>query len=120
MSTPHAAPPATSNPDAAGGRLPLAAFAKVVRSKNAGPTQLTLDLFFRDRAGFDRAVAAEGLQPAAVARRYGVDAAQVRRFEMPEILAIKLSLPRRICAGTPGDSDVYGAQQHVPLLEVML
>ncbi len=101
-------------------RLPLAAVTKVVRSKNAGPTQLTLDLFFRDRAGYERAVAADGLQAAEVARRYGVDAAQVRRFEMPELLAIKLSLPRRLCAGTPGDGDVYGAQQHVPLLEVML
>ncbi len=119
MPTPHAAEPATrATPGEA--RLPLAALAKVVRSKNAGPTQLTLDLFFRDEDGYQRAVAAEGLQPLAVARCYGVDATQVRRFDMPELLAIKLSLPRRLCAGTPGDGDVYGAQQHVPLLEVML
>ena len=100
--------------------LPLAQLAKVVRSKNAGPAQLTLDLFFHDRAGYERAVAAPGLQAAAVATRYGVAASQVRRYELPDLLAIKLSLPRGLCAGNPGDGDVYGAQQHVPLLEVML
>lgn len=99
---------------------PLARVAKVVRSKNAGPAQLTLDLFFHDRTGYERARTAPGLQPDAVARRYGVAPAQVRRHELPELLAIKLSLPRRLCAGSPGDGDVYGAQQHVPLLEVML
>jgi hypothetical protein len=115
---------ATPDPSAAtSARAPvttLADLARVVRSKNAGPTQLTLDLFFRDQAGFERAQAAPGLRPAEVAARYGVKASQVRRFDMPALLAIKLSLPRRLCAGSPGDGDVYGAQQHVPLLEVVL
>ena len=35
-------------------------------------------------------------------------------------LAIKYALPRRLCAGTPGDGDVYGAQQHAPMLDVEL
>ncbi|MDB5851284.1 MAG: hypothetical protein JWP29_5036, partial [Rhodoferax sp.] len=34
--------------------------------------------------------------------------------------AIKFSMPRAICAGSPGDGDVYGAQQHAPLLGVLL
>jgi hypothetical protein len=36
------------------------------------------------------------------------------------LCAIKLTLPRRLCAGDPGDGDVYGAQQHAPLLELAL
>jgi hypothetical protein len=32
--------------------------------------------------------------------------------------AFKATLPRLIPAGAFGDSDVYGAQQHAPLLEV--
>ncbi len=98
----------------------LAQLAKVVRSKNAGPTQLTVDIFFHDTAGFDRALACPGLEASAVAARYGLKPQQVRRFELPDILAIKLSMPRHRCAGDPGDGDLYGAQQHVPLLEVML
>jgi hypothetical protein len=93
---------------------------KVVRSKNAGPTCLTLDLFFRDRPAYDRAVASQALQPGSVALRYGVQSSRVQRFELPDILALKLTLPRRCCAGDPGDGDVYGAQQHVALLELTL
>jgi hypothetical protein len=29
-------------------------------------------------------------------------------------------MPRRIVSGDPGDSDVYGAQQHGPMLAVEL
>jgi hypothetical protein len=32
--------------------------------------------------------------------------------------AIKIVLARAVMAGDPGDRDVYGAQQHAPLLEV--
>ena len=35
--------------------LPLRELAQVVRSKNAGPTLLTLDLFMRDEAAYERA-----------------------------------------------------------------
>ncbi|HYF19962.1 MAG TPA: DUF4387 domain-containing protein [Ramlibacter sp.] len=98
--------------------MKLADLAHVVRSKNAGPTQLTLDVFFRDQTGWRRAAESEALAPPAVATLYGLEAADVQRFLMPEILAIKFSLPRRVVAGSPGDGDVYGAQQHAPLLGV--
>ena len=99
---------------------PLAALAQVVRSKNAGPTQLTIDVFFRDAAAYARAVASPALAASAVAGLYDVEAGQMQRHAMPDILALKFTLPRRICAGDPGDGDVYGAQQHAPLLGVMV
>ena len=98
----------------------LSALAHVVRSKNAGPTQLTIDIFFHDAAGYARAAGSSQLSQATVAACYGVDAAQVRRYLLPDILAMKFSMPRQICAGDPGDGDVYGAQQHAPLLELAL
>lgn len=94
--------------------------AQVVRSKNAGPTMLTLDVFLNDAAGYERAAASQALAPAAVAQMYGVAADSVRRYLLPQLQAIKFSLPRALCAGTPGDGDLYGAQQHGPLLEVLL
>jgi hypothetical protein len=98
----------------------LSSLAHVIRSKNAGPTQLTIDIFFRDADGYALAERSPALSCAAVAARYGLDAAQVQRHVLPSIKAIKFSMPRRICAGDPGDGDVYGAQQHAPLLEVVL
>ncbi|MCB1549018.1 MAG: DUF4387 domain-containing protein [Hyphomicrobiaceae bacterium] len=89
--------------------------AKVVRSKNAGPTEITIDLMFEDKALYQRALKAASLKPEVIAQRYGVGEAEVIPY--PAANAIKIVLPRRIIAGTPGDSDVYGAQQHRPLLD---
>lgn len=98
----------------------LTEIAPVIRSKNAGPTQLTIDIFLRDSAGYAQASESAALSCEAVAQRYGLPASLVRRFLLPDILAIKFSLPRQICAGSPGDGDVYGAQQHGPMLEILL
>lgn len=100
--------------------VPLTELAQVIRSKNAGPTQFTLDLFFRDAPAFERAEASPALQADAVAHLYGWPAGAVQRFALPAIAALKFTLPRRVVAGTPGDGDVYGAQQHGPLLQVRL
>lgn len=98
----------------------LVDLASVIRSKNAGPTQLTLDLFFRDEPGYAQAAASPALGAEAVAALYGVPVGTVRRFAMPALRALKFSLPRAVRAGDPGDGDVYGAQQHGPLLGVRL
>ncbi len=98
----------------------LSAIAPVIRSKNAGPTQLTIDIFFCDAPAYARAAGGVALSEAAVAALYHCDAAHVRRHLLPSIQAMKFSLPRRICAGNPGDGDVYGAQQHAPLLGVLV
>ena len=94
--------------------------ATIIRSKNAGPATLTFDIFLRDTASFERAVRAPGLAPAAIARAYHCTEQAVERFDLPSLNVIKISLPRRVIAGTPGDGDVYGAQQHAPLLGVVL
>jgi hypothetical protein len=100
--------------------MTLLELARVVRSKNAGPTTLTIDLMFNDAAGFLRAQAAAALQPAAIAALYGLDPAQVEVIPYPPAQAIKIVMDRAIVAGTPGDRDVYGAQQHGPLLGITL
>jgi predicted metallopeptidase len=94
--------------------------ARVLRSKNAGPLKVTIDLMFDDRAGYERARQSPALSAASVARLYGLDEAQVEVLPYPPAFAIKLVLERRVVAGSPGDSDVYGAQQHGPLLELEL
>lgn len=96
--------------------MPLSDLAPIIRSKNAGPTQLTLDLFFRDAQAFGRAQASPALTAEAVAGLYGLAPHAVSRYALPAIQALKFTLPRALCAGSPGDGDVYGAQQHGPLL----
>lgn len=100
--------------------IALRELAQVVRSKNAGPTWLTLDVFFRDATGYTRAAQSPALALDAVAALYGVPAESAQRHLLPQLRAIKFTLPRAVCAGTPGDGDLYGAQQHAPLLGLML
>ena len=100
--------------------LALTDLVHVIRSKNAGPNLLTLDLFFRDRDGYQRAIQSPQLSVASVALMYGCAQALMSRYDMADLRAIKFTLPRAVCAGSPGDGDVYWAQQHGPLLGVML
>ncbi len=91
---------------------------RVIRSKNAGPLTLTIDLLFDDPVHYEQALAAASLTPAEIAQRYSVSENAVHVTAYPAALAIKIILDRKIVAGSPGDRDVYGAQQHGPLLEV--
>lgn len=100
--------------------MKLTELASIIRSKNAGPATLTFDIFFRDEKSYARALGAPALTAESIAALYGCDAGTVACNALPAILALKISLPRKIVAGTPGDGDAYGAQQHGPLLRLEL
>jgi hypothetical protein len=91
-----------------------------VRSKNAGPFWITVDLFFKDAAHYDRWAASRALQPDAVARLFDVAASHVKRFEVPQLQVLKLSYPRPVPQGGVHERDMHGGQQYVRLLDVEL
>ncbi len=90
---------------------------RLIRSKNAGPFTITIDLFFEDHASYRALRSLDELGAAAIAELYGVDVEAVEIHDVPSIDALKISLPRRIPGGTPGDTDVTGGQQYGPLVE---
>lgn len=92
--------------------------AKACKSKNAGPFEITLDIMFDDAALFERVRATSAINAALIARLYGVQQEQVLFTEYAPALAWKATLPRRIASGAIGDTDIYGAQQHAPLLDI--
>jgi hypothetical protein len=98
--------------------MQLQDLAQVVRSKNAGPRRFTLDIIFRNDVDYQRAVQSEALTAARLAPLYGVAAEAISVISYPLGRAIKIVVPRQIMSGDPGDRDVYGAQQHTPLLEL--
>jgi hypothetical protein len=91
---------------------------KLIRSKNAGPFELTFDIMFKDAGSYDRVLKSHLLTPQTIGRLYGVPEAEVRFFEIKEILTIKFSIPRKVFSGDVGDSDVYGGQFHGPLVRL--
>lgn len=82
--------------------------ARSVRSKNAGPFWVTVDVFFSDHATFQDASAS--LSTASVACALQVDAAELKRFDLPDIFVIKFSFPRSVVQGSRFDRDMHGAQ----------
>jgi hypothetical protein len=96
----------------------LGDLAQLVRSKNAGPYWLTLDVFFADNAGYEQAV--DVVTEEAVASAYRVEPAGVQLYRMPEIRVIKASFPRPVVQGSLGDRDMHSGQQYVPLAALPL
>ncbi len=95
--------------------------ASVLRSKNSGPFELTLDVVFGDDETY-RAVKASGvLSRATVARLYNIpeDRVLVAEFFDPA-LAFKATIVRPRPSGTVGETDTYGGQQHAPLLDLAI
>jgi hypothetical protein len=92
--------------------------ATVIRSKNAGPCTLTLDLMFPDRERFALVSGQAARLRDTVAARYGRSPDEVSVFVYEPALAVKISLPRDLVSGDADDCDVYGAQQHRPLLDI--
>ncbi|MGF6573556.1 hypothetical protein ABH945_005677 [Paraburkholderia sp. GAS333] len=92
--------------------------AKACKSKNAGPFHITLDIMFDDRSLFEKVRESGVITAERIAALYQVEVGQVRFTEYPPALAWKATLPRRIASGAIGDTDIYGAQQHAPLLDI--
>ena len=96
----------------------LAEIVEKVRSKNAGPFWLTVDIFCGTKPAFARVC--EGLSTERVARVFGADPATLKRFEIPSLNVVKFSLPRPETQGSIADRDMHGASWAALLGEVAL
>jgi hypothetical protein len=98
---------------------PLHRLAKTIRSKNAGAHFYTLDVIFDDRERFEKVMAMGVLTPELIAERFGIGPERIAAFiPYPPGNALKITLRRSVSSGDVGDSDVYGAQQYAPLLDI--
>ena len=92
--------------------------AKLIRSKNAGPFTLVIDVMFERLEDYRHVLDIGTLDPRRVATLYGVDAAHVRTLPYDEACAIKIVLPRPCPSGDVGERDVFGGQQYGPLVDL--
>ena len=88
-----------------------------VRSKNAGPFWVTVDLFFRNEELFRRYRDAPALGAELFERLYGADPKQVKRVPVDSLHVIKISFPRVKPQGWMGERDMHGGQQYARLLD---
>ena len=94
----------------------IADLAVLVRSKNAGPFWLTIDVMFDDPAAYRRVRDSDAINRAGIARMFRREPAEIIVVNHDAALAIKVSFPRPQSSGSKYDSDVYGGQQYAPIL----
>jgi len=81
-----------------------------IRSKNAGPFWLTIDVFCDDTATYQRLCDEPRLGRDAIARLLHTRPDGVKTFHIEALNVIKISLPRPVVQGALDDRDMHGAQ----------
>jgi hypothetical protein len=101
-------------------RATVGALADEVRSKNAGPFWITLDIFLANEPDYEYVLESGVITPEQIGALYTVPPEHVQIFPLPLLRAIKISFPRAVTAGSFEDRDQHAGQQHVPLASLAI
>ena len=85
----------------------LGHIASKIRSKNAGPFALTIDLFFDDADSYH--AVCKALSTARIAALYQCPDEDIKRFELPNLNVLKFSMPRPTQQGSLTDRDMHAS-----------
>lgn len=89
-----------------------------VRSKNAGPFWVTIDIFCGSKQAFQDV--SSRLPTERVAALYKAPLDTIKRFDIADLNVVKFSLPRPVIQGSREDRDMHGAGWAVLLEEAVL
>lgn len=93
--------------------------AKIIRSKNSGPFELTLDIMCDSKAAYDRLKHSDVLTNERIQKLYHVKPEDIiTNMYFDPALAWKCTLKRPWIQGSVGERDTLGTQQHAPLLYI--
>ena len=85
----------------------LSQIVQKVRSKNAGPFWLTIDIFCGTPEAYAQIV--DSLSTQRVAALFKANADDLKRFEIADLNVVKFSMPRPTIQGARDDRDMHGA-----------
>ncbi|HEY7742722.1 MAG TPA: DUF4387 domain-containing protein [Burkholderiales bacterium] len=92
--------------------------AKLIRSKNSGPFELTFDVIFKDREIYEKVRDARVINAQWFALTYRLTPEVVSVIAYDAASAIKVTIPRPVISGDVDDTDVFGGQQYGPLVDL--
>lgn len=96
----------------------VGSIAHKVRSKNAGPFWVTIDIFCGTPEAYTLLTAT--LKTEDIAALYQQPTQLLKRFDIADLNVIKFSFPRPVVQGHRLDRDMHGAQWAVLLAEYAL
>ncbi|MFL2818127.1 MAG: DUF4387 family protein [Candidatus Puniceispirillales bacterium] len=89
---------------------------KKIRSKNAGPFWITVDIFCGREEVYNEVCL--NLNNSKIANLLMINIKDLKRFEIENLNVIKFSFPRNIIQGNIYDRDMHGAQLGILLSEM--
>lgn len=102
-------------------RKKLYELATVIRSKNSGPFEITLDVLFDSPTTYAKVKQQEVITKKNIAKLYHLQETMITNIVFYDpALGFKVTFDRKVSSGTCFDRDVYGAQQHTPLGELFI
>ena len=96
--------------------LTLGKKVRKIRSKNAGPFWITIDIFCGNKKIYKEVC--NKLKNSEIINLLMISEQQLKRFEIDDLNVIKFSFPRKIIQGDIFDRDMHGAQVAVLLSEM--
>ena len=85
----------------------LSKITKNIRSKNAGPFWITVDLFFKDKNSFF--YACKNISNEEILNILKIKKNKLKRFDISSLNVIKFSFARKHIQGSRLDRDMHGA-----------
>ncbi len=89
---------------------------KKIRSKNAGPFWITIDIFCGSEEVYNNVCL--NLYNSKIANLLMINIKDLKRFEIKKLNVVKFSFPRNITQGHIFDRDMHGAQLAILLSEM--
>ena len=91
----------------------------VLRTKNAGPFLVTLDMMFTDSRAYEVIKENKLITKALIAEMYAMPQDSIVVLEhIDHLHTVKATYKRRVTSGSPGDSDCLAMNQEGPMLRV--
>lgn len=95
--------------------------AKVLRSKNSGPFEITFDIIFDKKKNYELVKNSGVITHELICKLFSVCREDISCIVFYDpAYALKITMKRPIDSGSIGDMDVYGAQQHAPLIDIQI
>ena len=94
--------------------------AKFVRSKNAGPFWVTMDIFAANKDDYEVIKNSPHMNKKELGDLFDTDPEVLKLFFMDDLNVIKVSIPRKMPQGARYERDMHAGQQYIPLLDYEL
>ncbi|WP_136608667.1 DUF4387 domain-containing protein [Paenibacillus dokdonensis] len=93
--------------------------AAVLRSKNSGPFEITVDALFDHFDTYNKIKQSGIINKDTVSRLYNIEPDHITQIVFfDQAMGFKITFARSVSSGSFLDRDVYGAQQHAPLMDL--